>query len=191
LLGRSVVHEEKLFRRHEFLRIEKRLPSFYSKGKTDVDGSIAFFKSIFNARMSRMGFSLEHHLDAIFKRTELKYSRGKVTERTSKPDFVFPGIDEYRNENFPAGHLTMLASKSSLKDRWRQMTREADRIEHKHLFTLQPGISNQQTDEIKMQKVQLVIPGPIHASYRPNQQSDLMDLKSFINFVKKLETGIG
>ena len=79
----------------------------------------------------------------------------------------------------------MLASKSSLKDRWRQMTREADRIEYKHLFTLQTGISVQQTDEIKAQKVQLVIPRSIHDSYRPNQQHDLMDLKDFIAFVRE------
>ncbi len=183
-----LVHEEKLFRRHEFLRIEKRVPAFSANGKIDVDGSTAFFKSIFNARMSRMGSSLEHHLEAIFKRADLKYTRGKVTERTSKPDFVFPGIAEYRDSLFPARRLTMLASKSSLKDRWRQITREADRIEQKHLFTLQPGISVQQTDEIKTQKVQLVIPGPIHATFRPNQQVELMKLKDFIKFVKQLDT---
>ena len=180
-------HEEKLFRRHEYLRIEKRLPAFHANGKTDVEGSTAFFKSIFNARMSRMGFSLAHHLEAIFKQTGIKYSRGKTTERTSKPDFIFPGIAEYKDGNFPAERLTMLASKSSLKDRWRQMTREADRIEYKHLFTLQPGISVQQTEEIKAQKVQLVIPRSIHGSYRPSQQSELMDLKDFIAFARERE----
>ena len=180
-------HEEKLFRRHEYLRIEKRLPSFHTKDQTDVDGSTAFFKSIFNARMSRMGFSLEHHLEAIFRQTGLKYSRGKITERTSKPDFIFPGIAEYQDANFPPRRLTMLASKSSLKDRWRQMTKEADRIEYKHLFTLQPGISVQQTDEIRAQKVQLVIPRSIHDSYRPSQQSDLMNLKDFIAFARERE----
>jgi hypothetical protein len=180
-------HEEKLFRRHEYLKIEKRLPAFHANGKIDVEGSTAFFKSIFNARMSRMEFSLEHHLEAIFRQTGLKYSRGKITERTSKPDFIFPGIAEYQDENFTVGRLTMLASKSSLKDRWRQMTREADRIERKHLFTLQPGISVQQTDEIKAQKVQLVIPHPIHGSYCPNQQRGLMDLKNFITLVRERE----
>lgn len=181
-------HEEKLFRRHEYLRIEKRLPSFHTKDKTDVDGSTAFFKSIFNARMSRMGFSLEHHLEAIFRQTGLKYSRGKITERTSKPDFVFPGIAEYQDAKFPPQRLTMLASKSSLKDRWRQMTREADRIEYKHLFTLQPGISVQQTDEIKAQKVQLVIPRSIHGSYRPSQHGELLDLKDFMRLIKERES---
>jgi EcoRII C terminal len=180
-------HEEKLFRRHEYLRIEKRLPSFHTKEKIDVDGSTAFFKSIFNARMSRMGFSLEHHLEAIFSQAKLKYSRGKITERTSKPDFIFPGIAEYHDAGFSPQRLTMLASKSSLKDRWRQMTREADRIEYKHLFTLQPGISVQQTDEIRTQKVQLVIPRSIHGSYRQEQQTQLMDLSAFLSLVRERE----
>ena len=43
--------------------------------------------------------------------------------------------------NFDSNKLTMLASKTTCKDRWRQILNEADRIKIKHLFTLQQGIS--------------------------------------------------
>ena len=181
-------HEEKLFRRHEHLRIARHLnDAINAKGGANVEGFLSFSKSISQARMSRMGHSLEHHLNAIFVKNKLNFSKGKITERKSKPDFLFPSILNYKNEQFPAAKLTMLASKSSLKDRWRQITKEADRILHKHLFTLQPSISVAQTDEISHQRVQLVLPKPIHDSFKSEQKPFLLDLKGFIGLVKSRE----
>ena len=60
-----------------------------------------------------------------------------------------PGIDEYRQEGVPTELLTFLGEKTSCKDRWRQVLSEADRITNKHLLTLEPGISKNQTDEMR------------------------------------------
>ena len=178
-------HEEKLFRRHEHLRIARHLnDAIKAKDGADVEGFLSFSKSISQARMSRMGHSLEHHLGAIFTKNKLRFSKGKITERKSKPDFLFPSIEDYKNEAFPVVKLTMLASKSSLKDRWRQMTKEADRIPQKHLFTLQPSISLAQTEEIRHQEVQLVLPRPIHDTFKLEQKPFLLDLRGFINLIK-------
>ncbi|EBK1959289.1 restriction endonuclease, partial [Salmonella enterica] len=49
---------------------------------------------------------------------------------------MFPGISHYHDSEFPHARLTMLASKSTCKDRWRQMLNEAVRISDKHLLTL-------------------------------------------------------
>jgi EcoRII C terminal len=179
-------HEEKLFRRHEHLFIAKRLDQgFLVDEKQDVEGFIRLSKSILQTRMSRMGYSLEHHLAAVFTACGIRFTHGAVTERTSKPDFVFPGIAQYKDATFDGSRLTMLASKSTLKDRWRQATKEADRINLKHIFTLERGISVPQTNEMMHQNVQLVLPRALHSSYQESQRQWLWDLGRFVNLVKQ------
>lgn len=78
----------------------------------------------------------------------------------------------------------MLGSKSTLKDRWRQVLAEADRIEQKHLLTLEPAISEPQTSEMRAKNLQLVVPKSLHATFRPAQQGWLMSLDAFIDFVE-------
>ena len=78
----------------------------------------------------------------------------------------------------------MLGAKSTLKDRWRQVLSEAERIEAKHLLTLEPGISENQTTEMQAKKLQLVVPRSLHATFRPPQQAWLMDLSGFLKVVK-------
>lgn len=74
----------------------------------------------------------------------------------------------------------LLASKSTLKDRWRQVLPEAQRIPHKHLFTLEPGISENQTTQMQAERLQLVIPQGIHGTYRETQRQWLMSMGDFI-----------
>ena len=179
-------HEEKLFRRHEHLFIAKRLDQgFLVDKKQDVEGFLRLSKSILQTRMSRMGYSLEHHLAAVFTACGIRFTHGATTERTSKPDFIFPGIEEYRNPRFDEARLTMLASKSTLKDRWRQATKEADRIGRKHIFTLERGISVPQTNEMVHQNIQLVLPKALHQSYQEIQRDWLWDLSRLICLIKK------
>jgi hypothetical protein len=78
----------------------------------------------------------------------------------------------------------MLGSKTSLKDRWRQILPEADRIRSKHLFTLDTGVSQAQTDQMAASGVQLVVPRGLHQTYFPVQQEWLMDLSGFIDHVR-------
>jgi Lon protease-like protein len=107
-----------------------------------------------------------------------------MTENKAKPDFIFPGINEYHNPQFPDVHLTMLGVKSTCKDRWRQVLSEAARINKKHLFTLEPGISENQTSEMTANSLTLVLPKSLHNSYKPAQQSNLVQLADFIELVK-------
>jgi hypothetical protein len=82
----------------------------------------------------------------------------------------------------------MLGSKSSLKDRWRQVLSEAARIETKHLVTLEPGISTNQTDEMKAKGLCLVVPAEIQRTYTPGQRAWLMDVRSFVALVRRRQT---
>lgn len=176
--------EETAFRALERHIISERLRAgFEGEGEVDVDGFIGFSLGVQNRRKSRAGYALENHLEAVFAAHGIRYSRTAVTENKNKPDFLFPGVDEYHDQRFPDSRLTMLAAKTSAKDRWRQILGEADRISMKHLITLEPGISKNQTDEMKVRQVALVLPSSIHRSYSAEQRSWIISMETFIELV--------
>jgi hypothetical protein len=172
--------EEILFRTLERYLIADRL----SKGfADDVDGFLSFSLSVQNRRKSRVGLALENHLELLFTEIGLRHARTAITENKSKPDFLFPGVAEYHNKSYDTLKLTMLGVKSTCKDRWRQVLAEADRIEDKHLLTLETAISIQQTDEMAAKRLTLVLPRSLHQTYTPGQQTRLMDLAGFTALV--------
>ncbi|MDT8757135.1 type II restriction endonuclease [Sphingomonas psychrotolerans] len=178
--------EEQLFRRLERRVVAERITAgFVSDDGVDVDGFLSFSLSVQNRRKSRAGHALENHLEAIFVAYDLQHRRGAATENRNKPDFLFPGPMQYRDPGFPVSRLTMLGAKSTAKDRWRQVLSEADRIPEKHLLTLEPGISEHQTDEMRAKALQLVVPSRLHPTYRPAQQGWLIDLATFLSLVRK------
>lgn len=179
--------EEILFRTLERYLIADRLSHGFagtSRTDVDVDGFLSFSLSVQNRRKSRVGLALENHLELLFSENGLRYTRTAVTENKAKPDFLFPGVAEYHNAAFDPLKLTMLGVKSTCKDRWRQVLAEADRIEDKHLLTLETAISIHQTDEMAAKRLQLVLPRSLHSTYTPAQQGWLMDIASFTDLVR-------
>lgn len=174
--------EEILFRTLERHIVGDRLTVGFVN---DVDGFLTYSLSVQNRRKSRVGSALENHLEEVFIKHGIRYDRTKITENKSRPDFIFPSIAEYHDDKFPSARLTMLGVKSTCKDRWRQVLAEADRIDEKHLLTLEPGISTGQTNEMKDKKLSLVLPSSLHASYTPIQRDWLMSLSDFLSEVKK------
>ena len=73
--------------------------------------------------------------------------------------------------------------KSTCKDRWRQVLSEGKRVKTKHLLTLEPGISENQTNEVNANSLQLVLPESLHDSYSREQRDWLFSLKDFISHV--------
>ena len=179
-LVRWLQREEQLFRALERVIVEKRL----EKGFKDVDDFVAFSLSVQNRRKSRMGYSLQNQLAALFDSQKLKYEAQATTEAQNKPDFIFPGSVEYHDPRFDAALLVMLGAKSTLKERWRQILTEAERIPLKHLCTLELSISKNQTDEITKHAIQLVIPEPFHQTYTAEQKPQLWTVAAFVEFVR-------
>jgi hypothetical protein len=173
--------EEALFRTLERHLIADRL----AEGFDDVDAFIVFSLSVQNRRKSRVGYALENHLESLLTATGIRFARTSVTENRSKPDFLFPGATEYRDPKFDLHRLTALGVKSTCKDRWRQVLSEADRVERKHLLTLEPAISTNQTDEMQARQLQLVLPRSLHATYTSAQQTWLMDVSGFVALVRE------
>jgi len=82
--------------------------------------------------------------------------------------------------------MRLLAVKTTMKDRWRQVLNEAERIPVKHLLTLQEGVSLTQFREMTETGVKLVVPKPIIESYHENIRPHLMTLDAFIGEVRGL-----
>lgn len=172
-----------------FRLIENRMyEPFIRTGNHSLEEILTFCGSVLNRRKSRAGKSLEHHLAAMFDEWKLPYSHGEITEGHSRPDFIFPGIDRYRNRDYHEKNLVFLGSKTTCKDRWRQILTEAGRIRNKHLFTLQQGISSNQLEEMARENVTLVVPQQNLISFPTPWRSRLMTLDSFIGYVRTTVT---
>jgi len=180
--------EEILFRTLERYLIADRLSMGFGgdvDAGVDVDGFLSFSLSVQNRRQSRVGLALENHLEQMFAGCGIQYTRTAITENKAKPDFIFPDIAAYHNSSFDPLRLTMLGVKSTCKDRWRQVLAEADRVDHKHLLTLETSISGHQTDEMQAKNLQLVLPRGLHETYTSAQQAWLMDIASFTALVRE------
>lgn len=183
LLLQWISREEELF-----FALERRIVSEkLAEGFADVEDFIGFSLSVQNRRKSRAGHALEHHLTAIFDAVGLQFDRGKMTEQKARPDFLFPGVATYNDPNADSGLFTMLGAKTSCKDRWRQVLTEAAKIPEKHLLTLQPSISADQLAEMRSQKLTLIVPLPLHETYREDERRQLMSLQGFIEMVRNRE----
>lgn len=178
--------EYSLFRALERSRYGERI----KQGFSTVDEFVSVANKVLNRRKSRAGKGLEHHLAAIFDGNNLIYSAQAVTEGNKKPDFVFPSIEAYHDSSYSADNLISLASKTTCKDRWRQVLNEADRLKdrHKYLFTLQQGISAAQMDEMQAEGVVLVVPKEYIKTYPKDRRERIWSLKKFVDYVKAVES---
>lgn len=182
-------HEEAMFRRLEKRIVSERIEKgFLDHGEADVDSFIKFSLSVQNRRKSRMGHSLENHVSAIFDAHEVSYSSQVRTEKGKRPDYIFPDAVSYFDQNFDVNSLTMLAAKSSCKDRWSQVLPEAERIVHKHLLTLEPAIAESTTQTMRESYLQLIVPSSIQVSYNRKQQEWLWSVADFLDLVKSRQS---
>ena len=177
-----------LFMAYEEYERERRLgPLVRSVVDPDYDQILKVAMSLFQRRRSAAGHALEYHLEALFEARDIRFTSQGITEGKEKPDFLFPGIEEYHDENFPSSGLTLLGAKTTAKDRWRQVLQEGDRVRQKHLLTLEPAITVDQTNDMRERDLQLVIPRPIHASYTIAQQRWIWTVGEFCDHVLSLQ----
>lgn len=177
--------EYRLFRAIE----HERYGVLIKNGFSDVEKFIELAKQVLNRRKSRAGKSLEHHLSSLFTGNSITFTPQAVTEGNKKPDFIFPSVESYHDASFPVDKLASLAAKTTCKDRWRQVLNETDRLRSKNKFlcTLQQGISSAQLEEMKSEKVVLVVPEKYIKTYPEKYQNDIWTVKKFIEYIKEIE----
>jgi hypothetical protein len=190
--------DQRLMRRRDceyeiFLSVERavELPKI-AAGFTTVEAFVERAHSILQRRKSRAGRSLELHTRQIFVEERLRegehFSYQPESEPNKSPDFLFPSEAAYKDASFPASKLRMLAVKTTCKDRWRQVVKEADRIPTKHLLTLQEGVSENQFKEMVDFGVQLVVPAKLTDSFPKAIRPHLQTFESFIGDIRLLGT---
>ena len=177
-----------------FLSLEEAtvLPQIMN-GFNSVDEFVELAKPLLNRRNSRAGRSLEYHVRELFIEEQLIAGRHfqyqPESEPGKRPDFLFPNEASYRDITRPDNHLMMLACKTTTRERWQQILNEADRIERKHLLTLDRGLSENQIKQIRESGIQLVVPTPLFESYPIPVRPHLQTLESFIADVRLLGVG--
>lgn len=172
-----------------FQEVEAKLyQPILSQHFSSVDEFLKKGLEISNRRKARAGKSLEIHLGELFTHNNLLFESQGITENKKRPDFLFPDSESYQNFAFPTDQLVILGAKTSCKDRWRQILSEADRVESKHLFTLQQGISRDQLHEMYSNKLTLVVPNQHINSFPKEFRSQLLSLSSFIAYVREKQS---
>ena len=160
------------------------------EGYRTMEAFLKHAQSILQRRRARAGNSLELHVRRILGEEDLvegqDFDYKKTSELNKEPDFLFPSAKAYYDPSTRESSLRMLACKTTLRERWRQILEEADRIETKHLLTLQEGVSENQFREIQVAKVQLVVPSRLHGLYPSTVQPHLQTLESFIGDLRLL-----
>lgn len=179
--------EEHLFRLLERHLVAKQLKQGFGEQGDDVDLFIKFSLSVQNRRKSRAGHAFENHITEILLLNQVKFDNNARTEGKQKPDFLFPGKEAYDDKGFDVAKLRILGAKTSCKDRWRQVLVEAERVKIKHLITLEPAISEDQTNQMKGMNLMLVIPTAIQPTYSASQLKFIASFKDFIFEVKKTQ----
>jgi hypothetical protein len=153
----------------------------------DIDQFLATAQSILQRRKSRTGSSLEHHVEYLLSAASIPFT-AQSSKVDGKPDVTIPSAEAYLDANFPVEKLCILGVKTTCKDRWRQVTREANRVPHKYILTLQKGISENQLLVMENEKVTLVVPEPLHVNYPPAYRTKLLSVESFVERVRQITT---
>jgi hypothetical protein len=189
-LVRWIEAEEALYRHWEDGLIARRLKQGFvsPSGELDVQAFRDFAMSNRQSRVSRAGGALQLHVSRVLEKNRIRFDAQATTENGEKPDFLFPGAQEYHDPSFPDKRLRMLAVKFTAKDRWRQVLNEAQRVERKHLLTLEATISTPQLAAMRSAKLQLVLPRPYLGLYPVAAKREMLSLGEFI--VELRATGV-
>jgi hypothetical protein len=168
--------EYRLFRMVERLVCQKQIQTTFK----DVDDFLKIAQSITNRRKSRAGRSLENHVSYLLNSAGVKFDARARIDGKVEPDILIPGKIAYEDGSFPADKLRIIGVKTTCKDRWRQVLNEGKRVQHKHILTLQPGISANQLKEMHEADITLIVPEALHKEYPKDTGIKLLTVSEFI-----------
>lgn len=167
-----------------FRRVERRLclPEV-TDGFPTVEAFLRLSQMILQRRKARAGRSLENHADRVFRDEGLPHEmRPKDVDGT--PDIVFPSARAYRDDRRPADRIVVLGVKTSCRDRWRQVTREARRVPEKFILTKQAPITSSQLKEMQEAGVRVVVPQGLHREFPTRDRAHVLTLAAFVEIVR-------
>jgi len=167
-----------------FQIIERRLSqNEISRLFKSINDFLSTAARIMNRRKARAGRSLENHTEFILRNAGIPFEMRPNVD--GKPDILIPGKSQYEDPTYPSSKLLVVGVKTTCKDRWRQVLNEAKRIPHKHILTIQQGISKNQLDEMHKSNVSLIIPRPIQKQYPIGTGIEMLSLEQFVTYAKQ------
>lgn len=178
LLMRCVEAEYALFRLVERRLCEPEISRVFKS----VEDFIETAATIMNRRKSRAGRSLENHVGHVLRAAGIPLDVRPQIE--GRPDIVIPGKREYDDPRYPEERLFIVGVKTTCKDRWGQVVKEARRVRHKHILTIQRGIASGQLHEMHEANVSLIVPKSIQADYPRERDIEMLTIDGFINVVR-------
>jgi len=151
----------------------------------DVDDFLKTANTILNRRKSRAGRSLENHVDFILTEAGISHTI-RPDDIEGRPDLILPSREAYLDASFPTEKLMVVGIKTTCKDRWRQVLEEGPRVPHKHILTLQPGISSKQLDAMNSKGITLIIPNKFRSEYPEGHPIKILSIEDFIENARQL-----
>ncbi len=178
MLMRCVEAEYALFRLVERRLCEPEISRVFKS----VEDFIETAARIMNRRKSRAGRSLENHVGHVLNLAGIPHDVRPQIE--GRPDIVIPGKREYDDPRYPEDRLFVVGVKTTCKDRWGQVVKEARRVRHKHILTTQRGIASGQLHEMNEAGVSLIVPKSIQPDYPRERDIEMLTVSGFIGMVR-------
>lgn len=165
--------------------------AFAGRERIDIEQFVKIAKSVLNSRKTRAGGAFEAHLEAVFTRFGLSFTRvhHALADDGSKPDFLFPSRELYDDPDFQDELLTFLGAKTTAKERWMQLRGEGRRVRVKHFGTMDRDIPSSSFASMRLQEVVPVIPKPIVQSAYPRLASEIVSMAEFIDLARDKQEG--
>ena len=161
-----------------FKKIENRLVGDISHDG-DTDAFIEAVLPLIQRRKARAGKSLENHVARLLRANAVSFEE-QAKRIKGKPDVVVPEESYYFSRGFDPGSFLVLAIKRTCKDRWRQVTEEAPKMDVRYLLTMQEGISSNQLLDIHNAGIRLVVPKQLHRLYPKVDEGNPISVYDFI-----------
>lgn len=178
-LMRLVESEYRLFRMAERALCASEVQRLFR----DIEDFLKTAATIMNRRKSRAGRSLENHVDALLSQKGIPHVM-RPTEVDGVPDVVIPSVESYLDPDWPMDRIFIVGVKTTCKDRWRQVLNEGRRIHHKYILTIQPGISEDQLNQMHQAGVSLIVPRSLHRDFPHTTDAELLTVEGFLDRVK-------
>jgi hypothetical protein len=129
------------------------------RGFSDLD---AVFLSASQRRKSRAGSSFEQHISRVLNDGKIAFEEQAVTGGR-RPDFVLPNLVILKTKNRPFNEAIVLSAKTTLRERWKQVTLEKFNCAL-FLATVDDRVSSAAIDDMNNRGINLVVPESLKES---------------------------
>jgi hypothetical protein len=153
-------------------------------GELNIVDVAAFVMKLQQAAKSRRGYSLQNHFELILREHGVPYKAQATTERNERPDFLIPGEAEYRDPTFPQARLRMVAAKSRVRERWKDVLEQADRIPQKYFLTVDEDMAEEKIRKMRSKNLRVFMPRQLIEQRYGSQEQLVDDVDSLLRELK-------